>query len=315
MNVDGVVSNWRNVLSGIPQGTVLGPILFVIFINDVPEELKYNMCKLFADDCKLYGPVSTNENKLQLDLNNLENWSKRWQLPFNASKCKVMHFGHHNPTHSYHLNEHILEKTDHEKDLGVIIDNNLKFHAHTAAATKKANQFLGVIKKSYSTRDPRTITTLYKTMVRPHLEYGNVIWGRYYQADIKSLDSIQRRATRLITTLKDISYKERLKELQLHSLVYRRRRGDMIQMFKIMNGLVRMNINTLFSPTKILHTRGHSQRVFKKHAVKSPRANFFAQRVINDWNSIPADIPNAPSLNTFKNRLDKFWQDIYDTAD
>ena len=70
----------------------------------MPEELKYNMCKLFADDCKLYGPVSTNENKLQLDLNNLENWSKRWQLPFNASKCKVMHFGHHNPRHSYHLN-------------------------------------------------------------------------------------------------------------------------------------------------------------------------------------------------------------------
>ena len=90
----------------------------------------------------------------------------------------------------------------------------------------------------------------------------------------------------------------------------------MIQLFKITNGLVRMNINTLFSPTKILHTRGHSQRVFKKHAVISPRANFFAQRVINDWNSIPADIANAPSLNTLKNRLDKFWQDIYyDTAD
>ena len=118
----------------------------------MPEEVKYNVCKLFADDCKLYGRAGTSENKLQHDLSNLEKWSKRWQLPFNASKCKVMHFGYHNPNHLYHLNDHILEKTDREKDLGVIIEDNLKFHTHTAAASKKANQILGVIKKSLVAR-------------------------------------------------------------------------------------------------------------------------------------------------------------------
>ena len=169
----------------------------------------------------------------------------------------MIHFGYHNPNHLYHLNDHMLAKTDREKDLGVAIDDNIKFHANTAAASKEANQILGVIKSPCSMRDPRTISTLYKAMVRPHLEYDNVIWGPYYQADIKSLESIQRRATKLITALKDNAYKERLIELKLPSLVYRRRRGDMMQMFKIMNKLVRLDINTLFSPSKIPHTRGY----------------------------------------------------------
>ena len=94
---------------------------------------------------------SESVNKLQLDLDNLERWSNQWQLPFNATKCKVMHFGFKNPKYPYHLNGHALAVTDQEKDLGVIIDNNLKFHAHTAATSKKANQILGVIKKSYTT--------------------------------------------------------------------------------------------------------------------------------------------------------------------
>ena len=225
-----------------------------------------------------------------------------------------MHFGHNNQRYEYHLNDHTLEKTDHEKDLGVIIDNNLKFHILSASASKKANQMLGIIKKSYNTRDARTISTLYKSMVRPHLEYGNTIWGPYYHGDIKVVESVQRRATKLITTLKDKSYQERLRELKLPSLVYRRRRGDMIQMFKIMNGLVRMDKEKLFSPTRSPHTRGHTQRVFKEHAVKLTRSRSFSQRVVNDWNNLPADIVEAPSLNIFKNRLDEFWRDIqYET--
>ena len=114
---------------------------------------------------------------MQIDLTNLEKWSKRWQLPFNASKCKVMHFGHNIQRHEYHLDDHTLEKIDNQKDLGVIIDNNLKFHIHSASALKKANQMLGVIKKSYNTRDAQTFSTPHNSMVRPYLEYDNTIWG------------------------------------------------------------------------------------------------------------------------------------------
>ena len=122
---------------------------------------KYNICKLFADDCKLYGPVKENdENKMQIDLTSLENWSKQWQLPFNASKCKVIHLGRKNPNRTYDLNDVILEVSDHEKDLGVIIDDNLKFRTHAAAAIKKANRTLGIIKKSYTSRDAMTISPI-----------------------------------------------------------------------------------------------------------------------------------------------------------
>ena len=293
-------------------GSVLGPLLFVIFINDLPDEVKYNICKMFADDCKIYGLVeNVNLNKLQVDLCTLEVWSKKWQLPFNAEKCKVMHFGKNNPEHYDVLNNHVLEKSEQEKDLGVIIEKKLKFHAHTAAAVKKANQVLGLIKRSYHSRDSYTIKTLYKPMVRPHLEYGNAIWGPNYSGDIKILEKIQRRATKMIIAIKDLHYEERLKELNLPSLVYRRRRGDMIIMYKIMNNLVRIDRMQLFSPPKILTTRGHNKKVLKKHAVAFVRGKSFSQRVINNWNLLPSTIAEAPSLNIFKNRLDEYWKDIW----
>ena len=115
------------------------------------------------------------------------------------------------PAHYYVLNDHVLEKSEQEKDLDITIDSSLKFHAHTAAAVKKGNQVLGLIKKSYNTRDPYIIKTLYKAMVRPHLEYGNAICGRNYLGGIKKLEKIQRRATKMIIAIKDLTYEERLK--------------------------------------------------------------------------------------------------------
>ena len=105
--------------------------------------------------------------------------SNKWQLPFNESKCKVLHFGNNNEKRDYTMNDHRLKEVRFERDLGVIVDDELKFHTYTATATKKANQNLGVIKKSYQTRDAVTISTLYKAMVRPHLEYANFIWVHF----------------------------------------------------------------------------------------------------------------------------------------
>ena len=135
------------------------------------------MCKLFADDCKVYGVVdlSTNTSTIQSDLNALSAWSENWQLPFNVTKCKTVHFGFRNPNIKYSLDKHTLEEVHEEKDLGIIIDDTLKFHQQTACAVKKANQLLGVVKRSINTRDETTITMLFKSMVRPHLEYGNTV--------------------------------------------------------------------------------------------------------------------------------------------
>ena len=143
------------------------------------------------------------------------------------------------------------------------------------------------------------------------MEYSNITCGPHYQSDIKALESIQRRTTKLVFSLKEMDYEERLRELKLPSSVYRRRRGDMIQMYKVMNGLVRMNINALLTPANDRSTRGHSQELFKYQAIKHSRVNSFTQRVINDWNNLPTNVINAPSLNIFKNRLDESWEHLH----
>ena len=297
VNVNGAHSSWKKVLSGIPQGSVIGPILFVIFINDMPDSVKHSICRLFADDCKLYGKVLANgENMVQSDLAQLEEWSRIWQLPFNAPKCKTMHFGHKNPMFSYVLNGTQLESITTEKD-------------HTATATKKANQILGVIKRAYKTRDANTIATLYKTMVRQPLEYGNAIWGPCYVGDMKLVEGVQRRATKLIPHLYELPYEDRLKFLKLPSMEYRRLRGDMIQCFKIMNGLVRLDKSQLFVPVTGASTRGHHQRILRQRAHTSARAKTFSQRTIRNWNSLPSNVISAPSVDAFKTQLDDAWED------
>ena len=211
------------------------------------------------------------------------------------------------------MNDHRLEAVRFERDLGVIVDDELKFHMHTATATKKANQILGIIKKSYQTRGAVTKSTLYKAMVRPHLEYANSIWGPFYKGDIKKAEAVQHRATKLIPELKDKPYEDHLKALQL-PLTYRRKRGDMIQMYKIMNKLVRIDAAKLFTRAKAAYTRGHNQRVFKTHAKKNARQFCFSHRIVNNWNGFSPHVVSASTTNEFKNRLDKFWSDIiYET--
>ena len=173
--------------------------------DELPDELKYSICKMFADDFMIYSRLNQeNVNKLQVNLINLERWPKKWKLPFNPSKFKVMHFGKKNPKNYFVLYDRVLDTVTQEKNLGVIVDEQLKFHEHTAVASKKENQILGLIKISYSSRDPYTIKTLYKTMVRPHLEYGNAMWGPVYLGDIHKVEKIQRRATKMIYSIKNL---------------------------------------------------------------------------------------------------------------
>ena len=171
VTVDGKLSDWVNVISGIPQGSVLGHTLFVIFINDMPDVAR-NCLKLFADDAKLYGTIRFEDDviSLQNDINNLTEWSKMWQLPFNVGKCKCMLIGKGKSHHSYQLDQNMLENVKEEKDLGVIIDNQLKFHTHTSASVKKANSILGLIKRSFVALDEDTPPPFYS-----HLWYVHIL--------------------------------------------------------------------------------------------------------------------------------------------
>ena len=234
--------------------------------------------KIFADDTKLFQAVRTKADitQLQNDLNNLVEWSRKWQLGFNEAKCKVIHLGSSNTRHNYEMNTVPLATTTQEKDLGVIVDEELKFHPHVTQAVKKASRMLGLVRATFTCLDEITVPKLFTTMVRPHLEYGNVIWHPRFRRDKLEIEKIQRRATRLIPSLKGLSYEERLRILKMPSLEHRKRRGDMLQVYKILNGIDRLDPSMFFTKVTGSSTRGHSQKMVKSHARLGIRQNVFS---------------------------------------
>ena len=209
---------------------------------------------------------------------------------------------------------HKLESTDVEKDLGVVIDSKLSFNNHIAYATSKANRTLGVIRRSFDFLTDSTFIQLYKSMVRPMLEYGQSVWQPAQKMLRQDVEDVQRRATKMIGKLKDKPYSERLKILKLPSLEHRRRRGDMIEVFKYLSGR-----NQTDRPLFKLHcgrdTRGHSLKLSKNRCSKEVHRTSFTQRVVSSWNELPEHIVQAPTVNAFKNRFDKHWENhpsVYD---
>ena len=229
VTLNNVYSEWSNVISGVPQGSVLGPILFLLYINDIPSIVDSHLL-LFADDIKFYRRIQSENDIIQLqkDINDLLNWFNTWLLNFNIPKCKVLRIGTSTFPQNYTLNGTPLDNVQDMRDLGVIIDSKLNFHSHSTYIVSKANRLLGLIRKSFENISIQTLPMLYKSLVRPTLEYGNPIWGPYYVLDQQAVERVQRRATKMIQPLRDLPYHTRLHQLNLPSLTYRRRRGDMI---------------------------------------------------------------------------------------
>ena len=184
MIVNGKESNWGTVTSGIPQGSVLGPILFVLFINDLPEHLpnSNNVLYLYADNTKIVREIKDDldREKLQDDIYSMYEWSERWLLRFHPDKCKTLHIGNNNSEPmSCKLKPDIsgMDITTSEKDVGVIIDNKLSFDLHITEKVNKANSVVGAIRRSFEYLDKDTFKKLYRptALVRPHLEYANAV--------------------------------------------------------------------------------------------------------------------------------------------
>ena len=273
--VDGEVSSWKPVLSGV---------------------LEWRASRICIGD----------KQKLQDDIDKLVRWSEKWQMLFNFEKCKCLHTGPGNTGMNYEMGGYILSKTVKEKDLGVSVNANMKVSEQCRIAASKGNQILGMIRRNITYKEKSLIVPLYKAIVRPHLEYCIQAWNPYLRKDVDMLEKIQRRATKLIPGLRDLTYEERLNECGLTTLETRRLRGDQIEVFKILNGYENIDYNIFFEIKEGKITRGHNYTLVKKQSRLDVRKYSFSQRTINVWNNLSTDCVQASSVNMFKNRIDKY---------
>lgn len=248
---------------------------------------------------------------LQQDIQAVSRWAEKWQLQFNVSKCKVIHYGRRNPKCDYTLANvgevSNIPVSDCEKDLGVTFDSALSFSDHVADVARRANIKLGIIKRSFSSLNEKGWLMLYKTIIRPTLEYCNSVWCPMFKKDEDLLEKVQQRATRQLAHIRHLEYHERLKALGLETLIYRRQRAELIQIFKIMKGIDRVDINKFFQLVHESRTRGHSMKVRKPKCKSVLRQNSFSVRSCNNWNSLPDSAVRATTVNQFKSILGKYW--------
>ena len=209
----------------------MGPTFFLGYINGLPDGV-HSLVKLFADDDKVFAVVNTvnDANLVQGDLHNVDNWSDKWQIKFNYLKCNHMPLGKDQPVVTYYMNNNgeptEIKKTTEQKDLGVLIDKKLKCVPQIQAIVKKTNRNLGIsFKRSFSYIDKPIVLNLYKALVRPHLEYASTVWTVIYNKDCIAIENVQRRATRLVQGVRNLNYTERMTELGLPSIQYRRTHG------------------------------------------------------------------------------------------
>ena len=308
--IDGENSSWNDVTSGVPQGSILGPYLFLLFINDMPDVVTASTTALFADDCKIFKEIESHDDclALQNDLNSLHQWSTEWKMSFNASKCKILTISRsRNPiSYDYHLDGVVLEHVGEFRDLGVVFNESLSFKSHITSLVSRCNRMSGVVKRSVGFGAPQHVKlTLFKALVRPHTEFSSQVWSPHSKTEIALLESVQRSMTRFICT-NELSYPERCLSLNLLPLSYRREVADLVFCFKCLNGYLDVDFTEelcIFNPGNSLRS-SHSGLLLQERRTRTEhfKAMYF-NRVTHLWNVLPIEIRQCTSLSSFKSKL------------
>jgi hypothetical protein len=308
-------SNYAAVSSGVPQGSVLGPILFIFYIDDISEGMHRNSVpKLYADDLKAY--ISSNDDKdckfFKETLLKISNWSDKWQLHISCEKSKWLSVSNKNGPHGNHLSDNVFElagvnlpQTNEVLDLGVIFNSRLNFSDHISSIVTKAKQRLFLLNKIFISKNPQIRILAFKTYVIPLLEYCSQVWNPQNLDDVRRLESVQRKFTKRLSGYQGLNYAARLDKASLPTLELRRLRADLHLCYKILHRLVDTNISKFFNliPLGDTKTRGHSWKLKSITPRLNTRLNFFSFRVTNAWNSLSPATVDAKSFTTFKNLL------------
>jgi len=293
--VDGEHSESVHVDSGVPQGTVMGPLLFLMYINDLPDSVLSHV-RLFADDCLLYRPVKTLEDqiKLQQDLNALSKWSDTWGMKFNPSKCYILSTckGNKLNPYLYSLCGCVLSNVQNSTYLGVTISENLQWNNHISAISAKACKILGFLRRNLK-GCPRDLKQLaYFSLIRSKLEYASAIWDPHLEKDKDILNRTQRRGARFVCNdyKRDSSVTAMLETLKWDTLEERRRKARITLMDKIVGGRVAINQEEYLTKGTT-RTRSANSVKFRTIGAKTLiYKNSFFPRTIPQWNSTPDSI-------------------------
>ena len=311
--VGNAKSPWLNVVTGTTQGTVLGFLLFLLYINNLPGKCSpedESLIMLLADDTKSFQEIgnkvtrhSEGQQQLQQRIDQISQWAKDWKMVIHPAKSKILHIGRNNPRLTYLMDGAEISTVQVEKDIGFWVTEDLSLTMHVQKAKSKAMAEICRIRRNFSYINKRAFCILYNQRIRPHLNYGMAACPPGSCAEAKALESIQSKASALVHGLRGKNLEERRMELGLMTLQQRRERGDLIEVYKILNGLTKIDPTSFW---EVRHVRNGVQLVKELAAGgRRQRQNFFLYCVVQKWNLLPAEIKTAPSLNSFKNRLDK----------
>jgi ribonuclease P/MRP protein subunit RPP40 len=292
----------------VPQGSVLGPTLFLLYINDVSlifQNLSVT-CKLYADDIKLYSCYTADcqfISDLADAIERLFIWSQTWQLHLAVNKCFMCDIKNAKVfpcTHLYMLNNHSLSYVDSIHDLGVTIDSRLKFDKHISLIVHKASLRSRLILKCFHSRDRSLLVKAFCTYVRPLLEYCSVVWSPHYNYLIDKIEGVQRFFTKKLEGLSNTPYPTRLILLQLESLEYRRLIYDLVLCYKIQHRLIDTELSNALPRSASTTTRGHLFKLYKIPCSIDATKYFFSNRILDIWNELPASVVTSHTIALFK---------------